>query len=207
MKQFILSLTLLLIFLFISCKKDSTGGYTAPIAKTINSLAADPGTGVDPQSGQAIGTTNKYTLFNFASGTIVSNTDSASTKWDIGFKGTNIIFNSGISGPGNAGVILQNGVLEDVTTAPEIGYVSDNANTYAIPVGSGKGWYSYDGAAMVIRPTAGKILIIRTADNKYAKMEIISYYKDAPANPTFLIPARYFTFRYFYQGDGSKTLK
>lgn len=207
MKKTVLALLIIQSILVFSCKKDSTGGSTAPIAKTITNLAADPGTGVNPQTGQPVGTIERFTLFNFSSGVIVPNTDSASTKWDIGFKGTTIIFNSGTSGPGNAGIILKDGVLDDITTAPTTGYLTDNASGYAVPVGSGKGWYTYDGAAMVIRPTAGKILLIRTADNKYVKMEIISYYKDAPASPTFMIPARYFTFRYFYQGDGSTVLK
>ncbi|MBK6478245.1 MAG: HmuY family protein [Saprospiraceae bacterium] len=207
MKRFLLISLLINSLLFSFCKKDETGGTVAPIAQTITSLPADPGTGVDPSNGQPIGTTGKYTLFNFATASVVANTDSATNKWDIGFKGTAIIFNSGISGPGNAGVIIQDGILDDITTAPTIGYLQDNATSLAIPVGSGKGWYTYDGQAMVLRPTAGKILLVRTADNKYAKMEIISYYKDAPANPTFMIPARYFTFRYFYQGDGSVVLK
>jgi len=191
----------------VACKKEDTPEPLAPISKTINNLAADPGTGIDPQNGQPIGTTNKFTLFSFATGTTVPNSDSATNKWDLGFKGTTIIANSGISGPGNAGIILTTGILEDIAEAPESGYVSDNSTSLAIPAGSGKGWYTYDGQAMVIRPTAGKILLVRTAEGKYAKMEIISYYKDAPANPTFMIPARYFTFRYFYQSDGSRILK
>ncbi len=204
MKRFILATLLIQLFVFSSCDKDDSGGSVAPIAKTITNLNADAGTGVNPQNGQPTGTTDKFTLFNFASGSTVSNADSATTKWDIGFKGTAIIFNSGISGPGNAGVIVRDGILDDITEAPTTGYLTDNVTTLAIPVGSGKGWYTYDGQAMVIRPTAGKIFIIRTAGNKYVKMEIISYYKDAPANPTFSIPARYFTFRYFYQADGTK---
>ncbi len=207
MKRFLLAALIIQALAFTSCSKDDTGGSVAPISKTITSLPADPGTGVNAQTGQPTGTTNKFTLFNFASGIVVPNTDSASTKWDIGFKGTSIIFNSGISGPGNAGVIIKDGILDDIAMAPTSGYLSDNTSSLAIPAGSGKGWYTYDGQAMVIRPTAGKIFIIRTADNKYAKMEIINYYKDAPANPTFMIPARYYTFRYFYQGDGSVVLK
>ena len=99
MKKTVLILIIIQAILIFSCKKDSTGGSVAPIAKTITSLAADPGTGVDPQTGQPIGTTGKFTLFNFSSGLNVANTDSASIKWDIGFKGTTIIFNSGTSGP------------------------------------------------------------------------------------------------------------
>ncbi len=207
MKQFVIILLSALV-LFNSCKKDdTTSGATASVSKTITDLAADPGTGVDPATGQTLGTINKFTLFNFKSGSIISNSDSASTKWDIGFRGTTIIFNSGVSGPGTAGAQIQDGTFDGITTAPSTGYISDNATSYAIPVGSGKGWYTYNGATMVISPTAGKILIIKTADNHYVKMEILSYYKGAPASPVNSIPARYYTFRYFYQGDGGTALK
>ena len=91
MKRFLLISLLINSLLFSFCKKDETGGTVAPIAQTITSLPADPGTGVDPSNGQPIGTTGKYTLFNFATATVVANTDSATNKWDIGFKGTAII--------------------------------------------------------------------------------------------------------------------
>jgi hypothetical protein len=60
----------------------------------------------------------------------------------------------------------------------------------------------------VITATAGKVIVLKTADGKYAKMEILSYYKDAPApvNPLRDI-ARYYTFQYVYQPDGSTRLK
>ena len=48
--------------------------------------------------------TKKYTFFSFKTGQVVPNSDSASLKWDIAFRSTSIIFNSGTSGPGNAGV-------------------------------------------------------------------------------------------------------
>ncbi|MBK7652567.1 MAG: HmuY family protein [Flammeovirgaceae bacterium] len=98
--------------------------------------------------------------------------------------------------------------FDELAEAPETGYLSDNdvapiggaPNTnLAIHTGSGKGWYTYDGAGMVNKPTAGKIILVKTSENRYAKMEILSYYKDAPANPTFNNTARYYTFRYVYQ--------
>ena len=51
MKKTVLILFAIQSILIFSCKKDSTGGSAAPIAKTITNLAADPGTGVDPQTG------------------------------------------------------------------------------------------------------------------------------------------------------------
>ena len=48
---------------------------------------------------------------------------------------------------------------------------------------------------------------IRTANGKYAKLELVSMYKGAPAVVTNLYwPAPYFTFRYYVQQDGSRNL-
>ena len=56
----------------------------------------------------------------------------------------------------------------------------DSSSGYAVPSGAGNGWYTYQGPPVnLITPTPGKILVFRTNDGKYAKMEILSYYKDA----------------------------
>jgi HmuY protein len=184
------------------------------VATTFSNLAADPGTGFDPTTGQPTGLTRKFTLFSFKTGDIVANTDSATNKWDLGFNGTAIIVNSATSGPGTTQAQIVSGIFDELATAPDAGYLSDNdpapiagapnANL-AIPTGSGKGWYTYDGAAMVNRPTAGKVIVVKTSEGRYAKMEIISYYKDAPASPTSSNIARYYTFRYVYQPNDVKS--
>jgi HmuY protein len=184
------------------------------VATTFSNLAADPGTGFDPTNGQPTGLTRKFTLFSFKTGDIVANTDSATNKWDLGFNGTAIIVNSATSGPGTTQAQIVSGIFDELATAPDAGYLSDNdpapiagapnANL-AIPTGSGKGWYTYDGAAMVNRPTAGKVIVVKTSEGRYAKMEIISYYKDAPASPTSSNIARYYTFRYVYQPNDVKS--
>jgi HmuY protein len=208
---FVSFIILLLVSTWTSCKKDDP----APVplsATTFSNLQADPPTGgYDPTTGQAIGVTNKFTLFSFKTGAVVSNADSASTLWDIGFRSTTIIVNSGTSGPGAAGAIVLTGVFSDVVVAPDTGYLQDDktsaSNPYAIKKGSGNGWYSYDPSNNVISPIAGRVLVFRTADNKYAKMEILSYYKDAPSAPTSSSVDRNYTFRYIYQPDGTKSLK
>jgi hypothetical protein len=184
------------------------------VATTFSNLPADPGTGFNPNTGQPTGLTRKFTLFSFKTGDIVANTDSATSKWDLGFNGTTIIVNSNTSGPGTSQAQIVNAIFDELTTAPETGYRADNdpapiapapnANL-AIPTGSGQGWYTYDGAAMVNRPTAGKVIVVKTSDGRYAKMEIISYYKDAPANPTFNSTARYYTFRFVYQPNNTRS--
>lgn len=196
---------------FVACKKDDPA--PAPLtATTVSNLAADPPSGgYNPTNGQPIGVTKKYTFFSFKTGAVVANADSASAKWDLGFNGTTILVNSGTSGPGTGGAIVKSGIFDEITVAPDDGYLQDNKNSttapYAIPKGSGNGWYNYNGATNVISPIAGRVLIIRTADGKYAKMEILSYYKDAPATPTSSSIDRYYTFRYLYQPDGTKNLK
>jgi hypothetical protein len=59
----------------------------------------------------------------------------------------------------------------------------------------------------VITPIAGRTIVVRTADGKFAKVEILNYYKNAPASPTMTDASRYYTFRFKFQPDGSKNLK
>ncbi|MFT6205223.1 MAG: hypothetical protein ACJA1O_002839, partial [Spirosomataceae bacterium] len=42
---------------------------------------------------------------------------------------------------------------------------------------------------------------------KFAKMEILGYYKDMPAIIDRSSQSRYYTFRYAYQPDGSRTFE
>ena len=45
----------------------------------------------------------------------------------------------------------------------------------------------------VVSPLPGKILVIRTHDGKVAKVEVLSYYENAPASPDgFVDAARYY---------------
>ena len=141
----------------------------------------------------------------------MADADLQTSKWDIGFNGTNIIINSGTSGPGTASGQLYSGIFADLTTAPESGFLQDNSAAspavYAITRTSGSTWYTYNSSTNIITPTAGKVIVVKTSDGKYAKMEILSYYKDSPATPTSSSLDRYYTFRYVYQPNGSKSLQ
>ncbi len=178
------------------------------VATTVENLEADPATGFDPMTGQPLGTTGKFKLFSFETGEAVVNTDSATTKWDIGFRGTTIILNGGTSGPGDAQAQILTAIFEEVTEAPETGFSSDSSPNFAIPTGSGNGWYNAAGGGpsspTVITPIPGRIIVIKTATGRFAKVEILSYYKDAPASPTGFEPARYYKFRYVYQPNDSR---
>lgn len=161
-----------------------------------------PQTGVQ---GQPAG--GPFTKFSFSENAIVT-----SNNWDIAFRGTTIIVNGGgligISDEpartGNGAVSIVSNTLNAVTAIPSVSsFVQDGPAVYAIPTGSGNGWFSYNAIANLITPIAGKIFVVKTNNGKYAKMEIISYYKDAPANPVSTGETRYYTFRYVYQPNGT----
>ena len=196
-----------------ACSKDEGTVVVVPVsAITVSNLAADTvtGLGVDGRP-QSAGTTTYYSLVD---NKVIASTDAASTKWDIAFSSTKILVNSGTSGPGLGGAFVYVGLFDALKTIPaDSNFATDNANSasYAIPLGSGKAWYTYDGLTTLVSPIAGRVLVIRTATGKYAKIEIISYYKGGVTLPATasvndkLFKQRYYTFRYAYQPNGSKT--
>jgi hypothetical protein len=206
----ILFITAIALF---SCKKDSTGPVVLQ-SKKVSNLSADTIIGVytsGPATGQPYGS-GKFTFYSLETNSVIANSDSATTKWDLGFRGTTIITNSGNSGPAYAGAFVYVGTFDDLKSVPaDSTFKIDNAPAaYAIRTGSGNGWYSYNGAANIITPIPGRVLVIHTASGKFAKVEIQNYYKggvtlDASASDAEkLSKQRYYTFRFIYQPDGTK---
>lgn len=196
----------------VACTKDEETIVVPVSAITVKDLAADTvtGLGLDGRPKSA-GTTTYYSLVD---NKVVASTDAASTKWDIAFSSTKILINGGTSGPGIGGAFVYVGLFDALKTIPaDSNFATDNANAaaFAIPLGSGKAWYTYDGLTTLVSPIAGRVLVIRTATGKFAKIEIISYYKGGvtlPASASVndkLFKQRYYTFRYAYQPNGSKT--
>lgn len=50
----------------------------------------------------------------------------------------------------------------------------------------------------------GVVLAIRTADGRYAKLQITSYYQGGAPVPAEGARARFYHFRYIFQPDGSR---
>jgi hypothetical protein len=182
--------------------------FTEGKVTTVQNLAADTIIGI-AGNGQPYGS-GKYTLFSLVDKAIVSNADSATIKWDIGVRGTTIIINGGTSGPGDGGAFVWTGAYDYLTTIPaDSTFKIYNPPNYAITTGSGKGWYNYNGATNLVNPIPGRVLVIRTANGKFAKMEILNYYKggvtpDASASDDDkLNKQRYYNYRFQYQPDGS----
>ncbi|MEP0547876.1 MAG: HmuY family protein [Rhodothermales bacterium] len=161
----------------------------------------------------ARGEDGHYTFYSLRDGTVVPAADSASAKWDLAFKSTTILVNGGSSGPGEGGVVvLHDTSFAAVTEAPPSeAYVVDQGidrMETAIPGGAGNGWYDYDFATGIVSPRP-VVLAVRTADGRYAKVQIDSYYLGAPG-PAEIAPDvgfRYYTFRYLFQTDGSRQLR
>ncbi|WP_324679269.1 HmuY family protein [Hymenobacter sp. GOD-10R] len=190
-----------------ACNDDNDNEETVtPALETqkVGSLAPQPA--ATTSTGQP-GTAKHFTFYSLADNKEVPYTDSASTKWDVAFRSTTILTNGGASGPGQGGAQVYTGLFDELKAVPETAFAVDAAATKAIPTGSGQGWYNYNSTTHLVTPIAGKVLVIRTATGKYAKMEVTSYYKDAPASPTLSTPSGYYSFRYLYQPDGSRNLQ
>ena len=204
MKTNFLKLSLLTLVLFItSCNNDDNNATPVAETKTVTNLYA-PQTG---GQGQAVG--GEFTKFSFSENAIVT-TD----NWDIAFRGTTIIVNGGAKigitdepeRTGTGAVSIVSGTFASVTTFPLAAtFAQDGASTYAIPTGSGNGWYSYNSSTNIISPIAGKVFVVKTHDGKYAKFEILSYYQNAPATPDVTSVARYYTFNFAYQANSTTT--
>ena len=206
-----IAMGLVLSIALVACTKEEEIIVVPVSAFTMKDLPADTVTGLGADGRpQSAGTTTYYSLVD---NKIIASTDAASTKWDIAFSSTKILVNSGTSGPGLGGAFVFKGLFDDLKTIPtDSSFATDNATaaSYAIPLGSGKAWYTYDGLTTLVSPIAGRVLVIKTASGKFAKIEILNYYKGGvtlPANASVsdkLFKQRYYTFRYAYQPNGSK---
>lgn len=158
---------------------------------------------VDPNNGTLSG---NFVKFNFSSESVVNG-----DNWDVAFRGTTIIINGGESSnidqpnrTANAAVYIADGTMESITEVDVASLLQDDSTSPAIPDDfgfTGTGWCTYNQITHIISPIAGKILVFRTHDNKYAKMEILNFY-DTPMTSPY---GGFFTFNYVLTG-GATTL-
>ena len=199
MKQTKLFLVAILVLMLNSCSSDESDNSTQLETEQITNLYA-PADVRDYQTGEVI-EEREFVYFSFSEGTTVLEDD----NWDIAFKGTEIIVNGGIHGNTQAAAAVVTGTFAEITEiADDVEFKQDTDIINAIPTGSGNGWYNYNPATHAITPIPGRIILVKTHNGKYAKMEILSYYKDMTNNPEDE-DASYFTFNYVYQGNGSKS--
>ncbi len=205
MRKLLIFIVLAAITGLFSCNKDDDTVIPDPVqSETFSDLHAPQEGGMgDPDSGE-------FTKFSFATGAITT----SDTEWDIAFRATTIIVNGGSSfgmedepeRSGNAAAYIATGTFADVKNVAAELFAQDSDTELAIPAGSGNGWYLYNPETFTIAPIAGRILVFRTHDGKYAKVEILSYYEGAPAVPdAFTDVSRYYTFNYVYQPNDGVT--
>jgi len=200
MKTFKLFTLLALFIAFTSCSNDDDGVTVLEIeSRTVSNLHAPQTGGID-QMGNPLPISGEFTKFDFSTGM----TTTSATEWDIAFRATSIIVNGGVSlettdepiRTGNAAAYFATGTMASINAVVLSSLEQDSVNGYVMAQ-----WYTYAGPPThLISPTPGKILVIRTRDGKYAKVEILSYYKDAPDNPdAFVDEERFYTFNFVYQ--------
>lgn len=208
------ALFILAVSLLISaCSESSTGvddtSEPALEAEQVEEMHA-PADRADPDS-------SPFVYFNLRSGEEVSADLADTDQWDIAFRSTSVIINSGDSGPGEAGAVMLDVPFDEVTIAPQDGYSEDSSDEPAVA-----DWYTYTAMsepAHAIIPHEDKTIVLRTADgNHYAKVQIQNYYQGTPTyeEEDFVdyeareqaYPAQYYTFRYAIQmSEGVRELE
>jgi hypothetical protein len=199
----VLILSFLASFVFASCnsEEDKADAPTPDLEVVMIEDLAAPNDVIDRETGEVV-EQRPFVHFNLATGEVVGENE----NWDIAIKGLAIRVNGGTSGSGEAAAAVVSGIFEEITAVPTgTQFTQDNAPNLAIPTGSGNGWYSYNPQTHVVSPIAGRVILVRTHDGNFAKLEILSYYKGSPAEPdAFRDQSATYTFRYVYQPNGSE---
>ena len=158
-------------------------------------------------------TGSNFIKFSFSEGDTVSH-----ENWDVAFRGTTLIVNGGDKADndqpdrtGNAAVYIATGSMSEINSVDTNRLLQDNSSGSAIlenitidDLGiSGQGWASYSFSTHLFSPRSGRILVFRTHDYKYAKMEIIYFYDSLNPDTGNDDIGGYYTFNYVYQSDGT----
>ena len=216
MKKIVNKILVLLLStaIFASCTKEEVKPELDDNKSTvIRDLAGDVG--------NTVGGGQEFETFYFSlkTGLKVDPAKKLTAEWDIAFtKEYNalIVANNGtvqgtpgFGGNGNGSIVIVEKAYNQVTQAPSASEFEDKQiPSFGWDAGNGVGWFFYDLKTHIAVPVKNRTFIIKTADGKYAKLEMVSMYKGAPTTVSDLNwPAPYFTFRYYLQEDGSANLR
>ena len=213
-----------ILLLTASCKKEDNNvaktNYEDGVSTVIYDLAGDTEASVaDGVEGKE---RRPFKTFYFKLGTKLQSWDSSaanrkSNSWDLAFtevyNALVYVNNGSVNGPGSGGpgkgmIMAVDSPYSAVTTAPleesNLSFVGWDG--YPQPYNTG--WYFYSLSTHLAIPIKNRTFVLRTAEGKYAKLELINVYQGNPPAVTDLYwPAPYFTFRYYVQEDGSRNLK
>lgn len=182
----------LIVLSAFSCTKDEDN--SKPLEAITTTLLADAEN------------TGNFVYFSFEKNGTVPASEKNTKNWDFGLRLTTFLTNSGISGPGEGGVIVQSGVFDDIKEAPATGYKTDvAAGDLAIKDGE---WYDYNPVTRSFAPKAGIVFLFRTGNGKFAKMELLKA-EPTDDNGTVVVPPTRptkikYTLRYMYQPNGKR---
>ncbi len=125
-------------------------------------------------------------LFDFSTGSVVESP--APLGWDLAFRRFTILANGGPDFAGQGG-ILDLGIisLDSLTSVPTNGYTV-NTPGHEVSNAATAQWYDYSWTSHVLSPKPN-VFAVRTADGRYAVIEILSY--DCPAAQAGCTTRRY----------------
>jgi hypothetical protein len=187
----------IIAFLF-SCNNSEEPTPSVPLEATLVEDLAAPNDLIDRTSGQII-EERPFQYFSLEQNALVNENE----DWDLAFKGTTIRVN----GAKNASTAIVTGIFEEIKEVPASAvFAKDTETSFAIPTGSGEGWYNSTSATFRVKPIPGRVILVKTTKGNYVKMEILSYYKGNP--PVEQIdprntPSGHYTFRYILQPNGT----
>lgn len=140
----------------------------------------------------------RWVALDLSRGAVVG--DTAGPDWDLAARRFHLIVNGGPGFPGRGGAVDLGSVpFDSVVRAPSDGYRATRRDRTGDPEHPVlRDWYRYDFFSHMLFPRP-RTYAVRTADGRYAKLEVLSYYCPG-AEPGCL------TLRYAYQGDGSRIL-
>ncbi len=139
----------------------------------------------------------EWRFFDFSRGSRVE--PKGTLDWDLAFRRNRIIANGGSEFAGQGGIRDLGAVpFDSLNRAPAAGYRFTDAGRDTVNAAIA-GWYEYGFTSHLLTPKA-HLYAVRTADGRFAKLQILGYYCSGPR-------AGCLTFRYVYQGDGSRVLR
>jgi hypothetical protein len=132
--------------------------------------------------------TDRWRHFAFGRSAVVD-----TGPWDVAFRRFHVI-----TGPGGGMVDLGTVPFDSVVELPEAGYAPNPVVGDSTNPAVGK-WYEYSMLSHLLM-SKHHVYGLRTPQGKYAKLELLAYYcKDGGT--------ACLTFRYAYQGNGSRRVK
>lgn len=140
--------------------------------------------------------TGEWRFFDFSRGSVVVNPGPG--DWDLAFRRFHIIANGGPGFSGDGGIIrLEEADFDAVSELPDAPYVETRVRRDSVNAAIER-WYAYGWTSHLLTPHP-TVYAVRTADGRYAKVQLLGYYCPG-AQPGCL------TFRYVYQGAGGRAV-